>query len=123
MRELTVEDMLELHALGIAQHGGSGVVPATAPDRIASILNAATYNAGILGYAAGILCYTARAQHFVDGNKRVAWLGCVRALEINGFYLRVEDAEAVSFVQRIVIENLDAPEIADTLGPWCEVLK
>lgn len=123
MKELGVQDLMSLHALGIARWGGDGSVPATAPDAMGSVLHSALYNEGLLGYAAGILCYIARAQHFTDGNKRTAWLGCTRALEVNGFYLKVETPDAISLVERIVLEHLDPADVAEQLAPWLEVIE
>lgn len=123
MQELSVDDLIELHQLGISLHGGASDVPATAPGAMSGVLFTATYNGGLLGYAGGILCYLARAQHFVDSNKRVAWLGCVRALEINGYYLKVETDDAIEFVKRIVLEKLDVSEVAEQLAEWLEVLE
>lgn len=125
MHELTVDDLMELHAKGIREHGGIATVPVTARDRMGSVLHSASYHveSGVLAYASSILCYIARAQHFTDGNKRAAWLGCVRALEINGFYLKVETVVAVAFVDDIVINDLEVAEIAERLSAWIEVIE
>lgn len=122
MVELGVEDLIALHLLGIERHGGLGTVTRAARDAMGTVLHSATYHEGLLGQAAAILCYIARAQHFTDGNKRVAWLGCTRLLEINGFYLKVTTDDAITFVHRIVTENLEVPEIADQLSQWLEEL-
>ena len=122
MQELTVDDLVALHQLGIELHGGLGSLTERAYAGVGSVLHTATYHEGVLGYAAAILCYMGRAQHFLDGNKRAAWLGCVRALEINGYFLDVTTEDAISFVERLVTGNLEAPEVADQLSMWLAVL-
>ena len=122
MKELGVEDLISLHQLGIELHGGLGTVTQAARDAMGGVLYSASYHEGLLGYASAILCYIARAQHFTDGNKRAAWLGCVRALEINGYYLKVETEVAIEFVLRIVTDNLEPADIADQLADWLEPL-
>lgn len=42
---------------------------------------------------------------------------------MNGFYLKVDTIDAVSFVERIVIEHLDPAEVAEQLAAWVEVLE
>lgn len=117
--ELTVEDLLQVHALGIENHGGgNSSVPIDAAARMGSVLYTAAYNDGLLGYAAGILCYIARAQHFIDGSKRTAWGGCVLALERNGYTLSVGTEEAAAFVLRVTNENLEPDEVAEQLAEW-----
>ena len=118
MIELTVEDLLYLHRRGIERHGGSPIVPETAPGALSSALHSASYNEGILGYSAALLTYIAKAQHLSDGNKRLAWSACVRTLELNGFTLEVGDDDAEAFVLRIVKERLEVAEVADELANW-----
>ena len=119
MRELTIEDLIEVHAIGIRDHGGGDpTVPYDARDHMGSVLHSASYNDGVLGYAAGVLCYIARAQRFTDGNKRTGWGGCVRALELNGYTLDVGVEEAAAYVLRVANENLEPDEIADQLAEW-----
>jgi prophage maintenance system killer protein len=119
MRELTVDELLELHQLGFKHGPGNAVVPHDAPGRLSSVLYTARYyQDNVLGYAAGILCYIARAQIFIDGNKRVAFGGCVRALEVNGFTLNVGAEEAADYVLRVVNERLDVADIAEQLAEW-----
>lgn len=116
--ELTVADLMEIHAIGIRDHGGDPTVPYDAADHMSSVLYSASYRENALEYAAGILCFIARSQRFTDGNKRTAWGGCVRALEVNGYTLDVADTVAEAFVLSIAIENLDIEAIADQLANW-----
>lgn len=119
MNELTVADLIEVHAIGVRDHGGGDpTVPYDAREHMATVLHSAGYNDGVLGYAAAILCYIARAQRFTDGNKRTAWGGCARALEVNGFSVEVGVEEAAAFVLRVVNENLEVEEIAEQLAEW-----
>lgn len=119
MRELTVDDLIKVHTIGIRDHGGGDpTVPLDAPDHMGTVLHSASYNDGVLGYASAILCYIARAQRFTDGNKRTAWGGCVRALEVNGYTLDVGVEQAAAFVLRVANENLEVDDVAEQLADW-----
>jgi prophage maintenance system killer protein len=121
MREITVEELLELHRLGHLHYGGSNIVPSDAQGRLQSVLYTARYQVldddNVLAYAAAILAYIARAQHFVDGNKRLAWSGAMRALEVNGFSVHVAAQDAEEYIKQL-IDNKDITigEIADWLA-------
>jgi len=72
--------------------------------------------------ASGVLTYLARARYFVDGNKRAAWGGCVRALETNGFTIVANTADIIVFVDDLVVKKLGIQDVADKLGEWIYVL-
>lgn len=119
MRELTVDELVEIHELAIRDHGGGDAsLTVAARHAMGSVLHSASYRSNLLGYAAAILCFIARAQHFTDGNKRTAWGGCVRALEINGFTLEVEVPAAAEYVVRVANHNLGPEEVANQLADW-----
>jgi prophage maintenance system killer protein len=124
MTELSIEDILAIHRLAIEKWGGKGGLNADTVACIGSVLHTATYNDGLIGYAAGVLCYFARAQHFPDGNKRVSWGSCVRVLELNGYTLSVDSEIAIAFVRdEIAVENLGVAEIAERISSWLDVLE
>lgn len=122
MRELTFDEVVELHAEVVARYGGDPTVPPHAKG-IESALYTATYQEGELGYAAAILFYIAKAQHFTDGNKRTAYAACLRALELNGYTLVVNDQVAFVFVLSVVNEKgMTISDVADCLAEWIEEL-
>jgi len=126
MVELSVQELLELHRLGMQKHGGLNRVPEEAPARLGSALFTASYQENPLGYAAALLFYIATAQHFPDGNKRLAFSACVRALEVNGLTVEVDDETGEAFVIGIVERNEShssrsaeiISDIAEQLADW-----
>jgi prophage maintenance system killer protein len=130
VKELTIDDIVEIHAIGIEMWGGDGSLRPDTRDRvdgalgaaIAAAMYASTGENDVLAYAAGVLTYLGRAQYFVDGNKRAAWGGCVRALETNGYTVVASTEDIISLVGSMVVERLSVEEIADRLGLWIEIL-
>lgn len=135
MNRLTVEDIVEIHRKGISQWGGDS---SYRPETLANVggaldnaFQAALYASShsdtdepdVLVYASAILTYLARAQHFVDGNKRAAWGGCVRALERNGYYVRASTNEILSLIDDLIIARRNVEAVADTLAQWLEVIE
>ena len=87
---LSVDDVLELHRLGITQHGGDGGL------RDLPLLESAvaTPRAGFGGeyahptlwlMAAAYAFHVAENQPFIDGNKRAAIAAALYFLALNGF--------------------------------------
>lgn len=71
---LTLEVVLELHALGLERHGGSPGVrdPGMVESALASAVNVALYaNGDVFDVAAAYAFHLAESQAFLDGNKRV----------------------------------------------------
>lgn len=58
-------------------------------------------------YAVGL----ARTQHFMDGNKRVAWATARAFLRLNGDGLAYDKAEAVTIMLRVAEGTLTASEL------------
>lgn len=84
---LTVEQVYQLHKLGLEAHGGSDGI------RDANALEAAMMQArhvhdytqeDLFGMAAAYAFHLSQAQAFLDGNKRVAILSAFVFLELNG---------------------------------------
>ncbi|HEU4735007.1 MAG TPA: Fic family protein [Kofleriaceae bacterium] len=124
MVELSVEDILEIHKRGIERWGGDGRLKAETRDAVGAALYSASYHDGVIAYAAALLCYLARAQHFMDGSKRTGWGSCVRALELNGFTLDVTDESAASFVKdAVVVGRMDVADIAERISDWLTLVE
>lgn len=72
---LTLDVVLDLHAEGLARHGGSPGIrdPGMIESALASAINVYLYSNGdVFDVAAAYAFYLAEAQAFLDGNKRVA---------------------------------------------------
>ncbi len=87
---LTTLEVVELHAAGIAEHGGSPALldlgkldSAVAQPRQA--IGGHDLHPSIAAKAAAYLFYIAKVHAFEDGNKRVAARAALVFLDINGF--------------------------------------
>lgn len=113
--------LLELHAAGISSFGGDGSVPMDVGQCLSRSLGAA-WNAGLyddqdglddgLCFAAGALVYLAKNHCFTDGNKRLAWLACMEALQRLDVTLDVSTDEAYDFVTNIIVHRYDMRQVA-----------
>lgn len=67
----------------------------------------------VIEKAAALLHGLATTQHFVDGNKRTAWLACATYLEGHGLCLMAEaDAYADDFVVGVAIGEINQIDVA-----------
>lgn len=109
------DELEALHSHAIAKHGGEGSPPQPGClDRsIGAAINAALYQSDLaepdlLIAAAYLLVYLAKNHCFVDGNKRVAWMGIVRVLFLNGLAMDADEAEAAELVNNVATDVVDA---------------
>ncbi len=65
--------------------------------------------------AAALLHSLARNHPLVDGNKRLAWLGAVVLLDLNGFATDLDDDSAFQLVLDVAAGACDVEEIAERL--------
>jgi death-on-curing protein len=110
------EVALAVHDRQLAEHGGGiGVRDAGGLDSaLARPRNRWEYGEDDLavlaaGYAFGI----ARNHPFVDGNKRTAWVVANLFLDLNGFGLTFDEADAIGAVERLAAGELPEDELAD----------
>jgi len=100
---LTLEDVLELHALII------GATPTEAADQLrnrpglesalARPETYAHYQAADLALQAAVLAHgIAEGQQFIDGNKRTALIAMLTFLEINGWGVEALDPELADWI-------------------------
>ena len=121
MINLTLEQILEIHALVVSLTGGSmGLIDL---GRLESAIATQTQNVfgeelypRVLDKAAAIIRAIVADHPFVDGNKRTAMLTGLTLLEINGLKFSAKLGEIEDFAVKIAVEHLDIPEI----GNWLE---
>lgn len=69
--------------------------------------------------AAAILHSLLRNHPLVDGNKRLAWTGCIVFLAVNGVEVDPDPDDAFEFVMKIAASDLDElDDIASVLRGW-----
>ena len=88
---LTLDEVLQMHARSLAEHGGSEGVrePGLVESALASARN--TWycgNGDLFDVAASYAFHLAESQAFVDGNKRTAVVAAMVFLAKNGVYDR-----------------------------------
>ena len=83
---LTLNEVMQLHARSLAEHGGSQGArdPSLIESALASARNTFLYGAGDIY---DIAVHLAEAQAFLDGNKRTAVAAAMVFLARNGDYL------------------------------------
>jgi death on curing protein len=87
---LTLNEVMQLHARSLAEHGGTHGVrdPGLIESALASARNTFLYGAGdIYDVAASYAFHLAEAQAFLDGNKRTAASAALVFLARNGNYV------------------------------------
>lgn len=114
---LTLEQLLELHALVIADTGGSdglrdlGRLEAAVASQTQTVFGDELYKT--LYEKAAALTRGIIADHaFVDGNKRTGMLTGITFLSINNVQFKAQAGELEDFAVKIATEHLDIPAIA-----------
>ena len=107
--------LLLLHDESLAEHGGASGLrdEGLLESALARPLNLVAYDAPdfadlTAAYGFGI----AQNHPFIDGNKRAAFLAVGLFLHINGYRLRVEQAEATATVLALAAGELEEPAFA-----------
>ena len=117
---LTLEQLLELHALVIHETGGSvglrdlGRLEAAVAAQTQSVFGEELYP-GLTQKAAAIIRGIIGDHPFIDGNKRTAMLAGLTFLKINGLGFNANKGELEDFAVKIATEKLDIAEIAEWL--------
>lgn len=80
---------------------------------MAEYLSASETPGAIPGFV--FACYAlrslARNHCLVDGNKRLAWVAFALSLAAMGLSVEATDEEAESFVERIIKDHLEGPDV------------
>ena len=118
---LTIEDVLEIHALQIARYGGADGVRDQDLLESAIAQPQATFGGefvhdGLFAMAAAYLFHIVCNHPFLDGNKRTGLLSALVFLDLN--YITIErESEALYDLTMAVAEGrADKEEIAATLA-------
>lgn len=112
---LELEDLLGLtRALGAGPVRDLGLLDAACSRPRSSTFGEDAYLTLALK-AAALLHSIARNHALVDGNKRLAWLGAVVFLDLNGDEVAVSDDEAFELVTAVAQGDLDVEDIAAAL--------
>jgi len=121
MITLSLEQLLEIHALVLDASGGSTGLRDL--GRLESAIGTQTQNVfgeelypTIYDKAAGLIRAIIADHPFVDGNKRTAMLTGLTFLEINNLSFVAQEGEIEDFAVLIATSNLDIPAISKWLS-------
>jgi death-on-curing protein len=113
---LTLEEVLALHAVLIARHGGAPGVRDKGLVESALARARSGYYDSLSEQAAALLQSFARNHAFVDGNKRLAWASSLVFLRMNGYRVRVSADEAERFlIDQVIVGHAELAAIAGWL--------
>ena len=121
MTNLTLEQLLQIHALVIASTGGSaglrdlGRLEAAIATQSQQVFDQELYPS-IHSKAAAIIRAIIADHPFVDGNKRTAMLAGLTLLKANGVGFRAKPGEIEDFAVLIATDKLDVPAITGWLS-------
>lgn len=114
---LTLEQLLELHVMVIAQSGGSdglrdlGRLESALASQTQSVFGEELYST--LAEKAAALIRSIIGDHpFVDGNKRAAMLTGLTFLSVNDVKFRATAGELEDFAVKVATDHLDILSIA-----------
>ena len=117
MTNLTIEQLLEIHALVIEATGGSsglrdlGRLEAAIAAQTQNVFGEELYPRPI-DKAAAMIRGIIADRPFVDGNKRTAMLTGLTLLDINKIRFTAKTGEIEDFAVGIATNHIDVPEIA-----------
>jgi death-on-curing protein len=116
MNILSLEQLLEIHALIVELTGGSvglrdlGRLEAAIATQTQNVFGEELYPR-LIDKAAAMIRGVIADHPFVDGNKRTAVLAGLTLLEINGARFVAKPGEIEDFAVRIATNKLDIPSI------------
>lgn len=120
MVSLTLEQILQLHALVLVKDGGAGGVrdvgrlEAAVSTQHQVVFGEELY-ATVFTKAAALMRGIIGDHPFTDGNKRTAMLAGLTLLEMNGYSFVARCGELEDFAVRVATDHLDIDAIADWL--------
>lgn len=120
MVSLTLEQILQLHALVLIRDGGSdGVRDIGRLEAVVSAQHQVVFGeelyATVFAKAAALMRGIIGDHPFTDGNKRTAMLAGLTLLEMNGYSFVARCGELENFAVRVATDQLDIDAIADWL--------
>jgi death-on-curing protein len=114
--------LLAVHEQQLAEHGGGVGVRdlGLLQSALARPQNLAAYGApDVADCAAAYACGIARNHPFVDGNKRSAFVALELFIELNGWSLDVDDADAVRVMLAVAVGSMEETELALWIRVHC----
>ena len=120
MVSLTLEQILQLHALVLVKDGGAdgvrdvGRLEAAVSTQHQVVFGEELY-ATVFAKAAALMRGIVGDHPFTDGNKRTAMLAGLTLLEVNGYNFIAQRGELENFAVRVAIDHFDIDAIADWL--------
>ena len=120
MQYLTLEHILQLHALVLARDGGAngvrdiGRLEAAVASQYQAVFGEELY-VGAHAKAAAMIRGIVADHPFADGNKRTAMLAGLTLLEVNGYVFEGVSGELEDFAVQIATDHLSVEEIANWL--------
>ena len=118
MVSLTLEQILQLHALVLVKDGGAdgvrdvGRLEAAVSTQHQVVFGEELY-ATVFAKAAALMRGIVGDHPFTDGNKRTAMLAGLTLLEVNGYNFIAQRGELENFAVRVAIDHFDIDAIAD----------
>lgn len=120
MIRLTLEQLLEIHALVGEMTGGTtglrdiGRLEAAIASQTQNVFDEELYPT-IIDKAAATIRRIIADHPFVDGNKRTAMLAGLTLLELNQFHFTAKHGEIEDFAVEIATNHIDVPQISNWL--------
>ena len=120
MVSLTLEQILQLHALVLIRDGASdGVRDIGRLESVVSAQHQVVFGeelyATVFTKAAALMRGIIGDHPFVDGNKRTAMLAGLTLLEVKGYNFTAQRGELENFAVRVATDQLDIDAIANWL--------
>jgi death-on-curing protein len=117
---LTLEQLLEIHALVVEATGGStglrdlGRLEAAIATQTQNVFGEELYP-GIIDKTAAIIRGIIADHPFVDGNKRTAMLSGLTLLDLNKVNFTAQPGGIENFAVDIATKHIDVPQISNWL--------
>ena len=114
---ISLEQILELHALVIKETGGSaglrdlGRLEAAIATQTQNVFGEELYP-DTFDKAGALLRGIVGDHAFIDGNKRTGMLACITLLRLNKINFKAEKGEVEDFALRVTLDHLDVPDIS-----------
>lgn len=121
MKLLSLEHLLEIHAIIVSETGGGeglrdlGRLEAAIATQTQNVFDEELY-ATVHEKAAAIIRGIVADHPFIDGNKRTALLAGLTFLKINDYTFIARSGEIEDFAVKIATEHLDIPAIVRWLA-------
>ncbi len=117
---LTLEDILEIHALQLDRYGGGdgirdrGLLESAAAQPMATFDGEFVHD-GLFEMAAAYLFHIVSNHPFIDGNKRTGLLSALVFLDLNGIIIDGETETLYDLTMAVAEGRADKAKITETL--------